>query len=120
MQFSILCIIGAFTFFHLTQLAGKGRTTIEFCEENNNDDFSQGFWENLMITLGRNPLLWCFPFCVNKDGKGIDYVPKNILPVFSSKEPSQTGKDEHTVIDTGDSLTSMTHPVPEQIIDSVN
>lgn len=78
MQLSIICIIGSFTFFHLTQLAGKGRTTIEFCEGNNNDDYSEGFCENLKIALGRNPLFWFFPFCANKEGQGTDYVPKNI------------------------------------------
>lgn len=55
MQLSVVCIIGSFTVFHLTQLAGKGKTTIEFCEEQKSGIYDLGFWKNLHRILGRNP-----------------------------------------------------------------
>jgi len=101
MMFSTSGIIGAFTFFHLTQLAGKGRTTIEFCEGNDSGEYNTGFCSNILVALGKNPLLWIFPFGINKEGNGLDFVVVENYKKESFKENS--AKDETTVLQTEES-----------------
>lgn len=73
MNLSIMIIIGSFWFFHLNQLIGKGKTTIEFCESTTRTHYNLGFWTNLKFVLGKNPLFWFLPFGANTDGHGLKY-----------------------------------------------
>ena len=76
MNVSVVQIVCSFTFFHFTQLIGKGRTTIEFCEGSKTGEYNLGFWENFKLTMGTNPLLWFLPFQSSKIGNGIDFLYK--------------------------------------------
>lgn len=73
MNLSVVIIVCSFTFFHFNQLIGKGRTTIEFCEEGKNTFYDVGFWKNFKNSMGSNPLFWCLPIGGNTSGSGVTF-----------------------------------------------
>lgn len=73
MDLSVVIIIGSFCSFHIHQLAGQGKTTIEFCEGIKGTHYNLGFCTNLRQTLGRNPQLWCQPFGIPTEGHGLRF-----------------------------------------------
>jgi len=71
---ALFVVITGFFFFHL-YLLGQNSTTIEFCEKRSDDysyhkasPYNLGCLKNFKTVLGKNMLLWFFPFCPNKEG----------------------------------------------------
>lgn len=95
MNLSVVLIVCSFTFFHFNQLVGRGRTTIEFCEEKRRDDYNVGFCKNMQITFGSNPLLWFWPGCSNLEGNGVNFKHNEKMLEDSDDEASVQPVETH-------------------------
>ena len=75
-----------------------------------------------MAALGPNPLFWCLPFAVNKEGNGIDFKVKRIVkePILTNNDIEGDGKDslvksrkesnvESQTVNTDKSIKFVTH-----------
>lgn len=85
LSFSFL--LSLLNFLHLGILVKKNRSTIEFCEnKNDNTKYDKGFFKNWLEIMGYNPIGWFLPISAPDRYKGLKFEIKFKKEVDSNNE----------------------------------